>query len=339
MIASRVRGHATALELLERAQAQGRVAHAYAFVGPPGIGKKLVALAFAQSLLCSRPLREVERTKACGQCPACMRVERGSHPDLMLLAPTPPKDNPRGNVAIRLDAIRELERLAALRPAEGPWKVFIIDDAERMTPETPQAFLKTLEEPPDRTVLVLILAQLRALPPTVLSRCQVVRFAPLTETEVAAVLREHGADDDTARFLARACQGRVGLALARDARAWQAERDGAVALLRKISAEGSEALFNQVEALGRDRSQVAELTEALWLWHRDLLCVKAGGDPRLVMASDSLAELSRAAEATSLEAIVEALVACREAWQALQGNVSPRLTLEVLLSRLALKAA
>lgn len=262
---------------------------------------------------------------------ACRRVEAGTHPDCHLIVPD--------GQNIKIEQIRELERLAALKPYEGPWKIFVVDEAERMPPLTANALLKTLEEPPDRAVLILILSQAKALPPTVLSRCQVVRFAPLGEADAVAVLRRHGMDEATARFLARACQGRIGLALARDAVHWEERRDRAVALLRKVSAEGGETLFNSVEALGRDRDQASQLIETVWLWHRDLLCAKAGGDPRLLVSSDRQAELTGAAAATSWEAIFDALVACREAWQALQGNVSPRLTLEVLLSRLALAAA
>jgi len=258
-------------------------------------------------------------------------VAAGTHPDCRLIAPD--------GQAIKIDQIRELERLAALTPHEGPRKVFIVDEAERMPPVTANALLKTLEEPPARTVIILLLSQAKALPPTVLSRCQLVRFAPLTEAEAVAVLWERGVDEATARFLARACQGRVGVALARGPAAWRDRRDNAVALLREVNAEGGEALFNSVEALGRERAQAAELIEAVWLWYRDLLCAKAGGDPRLLVSSDRQAELTRAAEATSWEAILDALGACREAWQALEGNVSPRLTLEVLLSRLTLKAA
>jgi DNA polymerase-3 subunit delta' len=359
-----IHGHAAVLELLNRAVALDRVAHAYAFVGPSGVGRKLTGLAFAQALLCSsRPLTlpsppgggeeglfasgtapepsplRGPRLAGCGRCSACRKVERSVHPDLTLVSPTPPKDNARGNPAIRLDTIREVERLAALRPVEGPLKVFILDDAEKMTPETPQAFLKTLEEPPDRTVFILILPQVRALPPTVLSRCQIVRFTPLAEADAVTVLRENGVEEAAARFLARVCQGRVGLALARDPGAWRERRDDAVALLERVAAEGGEALLTSVEALGRDRAQAAELIEAVWLWHRDLLCARAGADPQLFISVDRQDDLSLAAGARSWAAILDGLAACREAWQAIQGNVSPRLTLEVMLGRLALRAA
>src|SRR5262249_59322983 len=120
-------------------------------------GRMTAALAFAAELLGS-PSRQ--------------------HPDLHVIVPTPPDSNPKGARAIRINAIRELERLAALRPAAARRKVFVLDEVERMTRDTPHALLKTLEEPPPATVIILILPRARAVPATGLSRCHVLRFAP-----------------------------------------------------------------------------------------------------------------------------------------------------------------
>lgn len=326
-----IRGQSAAVEVLSRAIATGRVAHAYAFVGPSGVGRKLTALAFAQALLCP--------SGGCGGCLPCQKVERGVHPDLLVIGPTPPESNPRGTLAIRLDAIRELERWAQLRPAEGPWKVFIIDEAGRMTPETPQAFLKTLEEPPARTVIILILSQTLELPATVISRCQVVRFVPLGEDETTTLLEARGMDGPAARLLARASQGRPGFALAQDPGVWVEQREQALSILADVAAGGAGALFKWAESLGRDRAQVEQLIETWWLWYRDLLCAKAGGDPRLLIHGDRQGDLAAAAGGRSWEELFQGLGSCRDAWQALQGNVSPRLTLETMLSRLVLRAA
>lgn len=329
-----IRGHAAQLELLARAIESDRVAHAYAFVGPSGIGKKLASLAFAQALLCPSPRSfdgGRDRLNACGHCSACRRVEAGVHPDCRLV-------HPEGQ-SIKIEQVRNLERMASLKPYEAKWKVFIVDEAERLGLVAANALLKTLEEPPARTVIILILSQVKALPPTVLSRCQVVRFARLGQGEAGQLLKDHGLDEPTAEFLARACQGQVGLALARGPALLRERRDQAVALLSEIAARGPEALFAGVETLGRDRAQVTELIEAVWLWHRDLLCAKAGGDWRLLISGDRQVELAEASGTTSWEAILQALEACRDAWKALEANVSPRLTLEVLLTRLTLKAA
>jgi DNA polymerase-3 subunit delta' len=258
-------------------------------------------------------------------------VERLVHPDCHLIVPD--------GQHIKIEQIREVERLAALTPYEGRVKVFLVDDAERMTLPTANALLKTLEEPPDRTVLILILSQIRALPATVLSRCQVVRFDPLPEEDAVALMTERGVGAEQARLLARACQGRVGLALSLDPAAWLARRDLALSILTDVTAKGAEAMFTQGEKLGRDRTQAEQIIETYWLWYRDLLCVKAGGGERLTIHADRQAELARAAATSSWEEILQGLAHCREAWQALQGNVSPRLTLEVTLARLALRAA
>lgn len=286
-----IHGQDKAVALLRRAVAADRVAHAYAFVGPAGSGRKLTALSLAKALV------------APGDTAAAARVDRGAHPDVRLIEPTPPESNPKGALALRIESIRALERLAALRPVRAPWKVFIVDEADRMTTATPQAFLKTLEEPPARTVIVLILSHLRALPATVLSRCQVVRFRP-RPVDGAQALLPAGRDEARRRALAVLAEAEVG---------------------------GGDAILKAGEAVGRERQAAETLVETCLLWYRDLLCRQAGGDPRLLVFG---AVAARPRESRPLGEVVAGLAACREAWQALQGNVSPRLTVEVLLSRL-----
>ena len=291
-----IRGQDEAVGLLRRALAAQRVAHAYAFVGPEGSGRKATALALASALV------------APGGGAAAARIERGSHPDVRLLGPTPPPSNPKGTPALRIETVREMERLAALKPAEAEWKVFILDEAEKMTLATPQAVLKTLEEPPARTVIVLILPHLRALPATVLSRCQVVRFRPRVLEGVPALLPDVR-----------------GEAHVRSLR-----------LLAEAREHGVEAILRLGEQIGRDRAAAETFVEACWIWHRDLLCGLASGAPRLAAFGE--ARPGPAGEGT-LERVLGALRDCREAWLALQGSVSPRLSVEVLLARLTGKAA
>jgi len=269
-----------AIELLRRALASDRVAHAYAFIGPSGAGRMTAALAFAAELLGS-PSRQ--------------------HPDLHVIVPTPPESNPKGARAIRINAIRELERVAALKPVAARRKVFVLDEAERMTADTPQAFLKTLEEPPPATVIILILPRARAVPATILSRCQVVRFA---------------ARDDAGAAQARA----------------QARE-----ILAEAKAQGFEALFRRLDRVDREKAEA--LADAYWLLCRDLLLARSGAPASLLIDADHAAELARDAEGWTIDQIVATIDLCRQAYDALLRNVAPRLTLEVLLSRLALRAA
>ena len=128
------------------------------------------------------------------------------------------------------------------------------------------------------------------------------------------------------------------MALAQDPRNFSERRDLALSVLAEVAAGGAEPLFNRSETLVRDRAQAESFIETYWLWYRDLLCAKAGGDHRLIIHDDRQAELAQTARASSYEEIIQGLRHCREAWQALQGNVSPRLTVEITLARLALGA-
>jgi DNA polymerase-3 subunit delta' len=247
------------------------------------------------------------------------------HPDCRLVVPTPPADNPKGVLAIRIDDVRTLEHWAALTPHEGPRKIFVVDDADRMTADTPHALLKTLEEPPPRTVLILILANARALPPTVLSRCQRVRFRPLAEGEVAGLLEARGVDPATARQRARVSGGQVGRALEADLAELDARAAAALALLQTPFVRQARLLDEA--SLDRDRGVVAGYLEVYWRLCRDALCVQAGADPTLLFEPDrpEAAELAaRIPQAT----LVGALGGVKEAWLALEGHVSPRLCLE-----------
>src|SRR5947199_7928741 len=288
-----IRDQPRAVALLRRALDTDRVAHAYAFVGPPGAGRMTTALAFAQALVCP--------DAGCGACQACRLAGLRQHPDLHVISPTPPETNPRGARAIRIDAIRGLERQAALRPVMAPRKLFVLDEAERMTGEAPQAFLKTLEEPPAATVLILVLPRARALPATVVSRCQVVRFEPRS-AESAVVARAR-----------------------------------ARTLLAEVRAEGADLMFSRTERL--DRETAEGLVDAYWLLCRDLVLAKAGAPASLLADAARAVELAREAEAWTLDELLQSIDLCRQARQALARNVAPRLTLEVILSRLALRAA
>jgi DNA polymerase III subunit delta' len=290
-----IEGQPRAVALLRRALDSERVAHAYAFVGPAGSGRTTTALAFAQALLC-------ETGAACGKCRGCRLGAEGKHPDLHVIVPTPPESNPKGARAIRIGAVRGLEHEASLRPVMARQKIFVLDDADRMTGETPQAILKTLEEPPAHTVLILILARTRALPATVISRCQLVRFAP----------RDDG----------------------------QAEgRDEAIALLTEVRDKGVEALFRRSQAFDRDRERAERVVDTLWLFARDLLVVRAGGPLGLLIHGSQVDAITREAERWTLDGILAVIDLCREAREALAVNVTPRLTVEIVASRLALGAA
>jgi DNA polymerase III gamma/tau subunit len=286
-----------AVEQLTRALASDRVAHAYAFVGPAGSGRFTTALAFAAALLCEHP----RRCAASGTpCRGCRLVAARQHPDLHVVVPTPPESNPKGARAIRIGAVRELERQASLRPAMARRRVLVLDEAERMTGEAPQAFLKFLEEPPPETVVILVLPRTRAVPATVISRCQIVRFRARGEADTVAAAAE------------------------------------AAAALAEAREHGAPAIFKRTERVDRERAEA--LVDGCWQHCRDLMLLRAGAPAALLTDPTQAEALGAEAERWTDEGLYAAVEVCRQAHLSLVGNVTPRLTVDVMLSRLAGRA-
>lgn len=236
----RLIGNERVKETLRRMLLAERVPGALCFTGEAGVGKKLFALELAKALLCRAP----EGVEACDRCPSCARVTRiaypllddteankkiiwSEHPDVGLVRPA--------GRFINVAPMREIEREANFRPFEGAARVLLIEEADQLNEASSNALLKTLEEPPQTTHLILLTARPAALLPTIRSRCQTIRFAPLTVAEIEKHLlsSDKKTEQADARLLARASQGSIGRALALDAKAYRARRD---ALLEIVGA-------------------------------------------------------------------------------------------------------
>lgn len=201
-------GHRRVVSLLSRAVARESVPPSLLLAGPAGVGKRRVALALAEASNCLTPKSGsgLERD-ACGECAACRRIARGVHPDVITL-------EPGDTGAIKIEQVRDVIDRAGYRPFEGRRRVVIADEADAMTADAQSALLKILEEPPAASVFALVSARPDALLPTVQSRCPRLRFGPLSEGEIVAVLtRDHGYSESDARSVAAEAGGSVGQAL------------------------------------------------------------------------------------------------------------------------------
>lgn len=233
-------GHRVALESLERCLSSGRIPQALLFRGPARVGKATVAKAFAKALLC-----DDETAGACGRCPACRLVETGSHPDLLTVrreAKRPKAGENPADVAeedlsafIRIDQIREMARLAGMAPRQGRRRVFLVDPADRMNPESQNALLKTLEEPPGEAVVILLADRPHLLLPTVRSRCFTLGFSSLPTAELAHGLEARGLPADEARTRAALAEGRPGQALGVELDELRERREGLLEALETLS--------------------------------------------------------------------------------------------------------
>jgi DNA polymerase-3 subunit delta' len=179
-----VRGHDRVVASLRRAAEGGRLPHALLFVGPEGVGKRLFAQTLAQALLCERSRESA--FEPCGACPACHQVAAGSHPDVLTVS------KPEDRHELPIDAIRQLNHDLALAPMRGRRRLAIVDDADDLSDEASNAFLKTLEEPPPGAVLILVGTAPELQLDTILSRCRVVRFEPLAEADLGPILLAQG---------------------------------------------------------------------------------------------------------------------------------------------------
>ena len=207
------------VQSLRKGLEQGRLPHAFLFVGPEGIGKKTFALRFAQALLCERvPEAKLD---PCGHCPSCRQVMAGTNPDLLQVG------KPEDKNELPIKVIRDLNADLGLKPSRGTRKVAIVDDADDLNDEAANAFLKTLEEPPPGSALILVGTSAEVQLDTLVSRCRVVRFDPLPEAELVAVLLEQHVADDPEAALRLAQLGEGSVARARGL------ADPALALFRR----------------------------------------------------------------------------------------------------------
>lgn len=213
---SKIVGHRSWIEAFARVVARGRLAHAYLFVGPNGVGKRLFALELARTLLCERT--DPARFEACDACPACKLMDAGTHPDCFVVG------RPEDKNEMPVETMRTLCANFSLKSSRGRGKIGILDDADDLNEESANCFLKTLEEPPPGSVFILLCSSLEGQLPTIRSRCQTIRFAPLPEDEVKQVLmRQELPDPALLPRLVRLAGGSPGEALGlADAALWDA---------------------------------------------------------------------------------------------------------------------
>jgi DNA polymerase-3 subunit delta' len=259
-------GHAHAKEILLRAARRDRVPHAFLFAGPDGVGKRRMALAMLSFLVCRD---RGDADDACGQCRPCRMVEAGTFADLAVLAPE------KGT--IKIDTIREATPRLNFQPLVGPWKCLLIDDAHTMTLEAANAALKTLEEPPDRTLFVLVTSHPDELPRTVMSRCVTLHFGALPTADVAAlVARERDIPEDDALAAAALSRGSPGRALRLLDSPILAEREAFIATFLDLAGKGPADRLDFANGIASSKEEAADTAILLESLIQDVLLAAAG---------------------------------------------------------------
>jgi len=313
-------GHDWAVRSLDRAVTDDRPAHAYLISGTPQIGKTTLARSLALALNC----RSSNSARPCGQCRSCQLVKAGKHPDVQLIEP----DGAR----IKIDQVRALQHALSLRPVEGRYRVAIFDQFEVATTEAQNALLKTLEEPPDYVVLIVLASDPELLLPTIVSRCQQVPLRPLTIAQVReALIKQWHVEANQANLLAHLSGGRLGWAVgaASDSSIMPARAKYLDDLQGLLKADRV-ARFTYAEDLTK-KSDLARSAIDLWrTWWRDVLLASSGSSAELINI-DRAAEIQALAPRIDLNQAKSAADACGRALWQMDRNVTARLVVEVLL--------
>ena len=336
---SDIRGQDRALRALGLAMDQDRFHHAYRFEGPDGVGKELAALGLAKVLNCreGRTLSleagdgqgAVTLPDFCGACLSCRKIESGNHPDVMTMSTEKKK------TVITIKQVRELHGYVMYPPSEGEAKIVIVRDADRVTEEAANAFLKLLEEPPARTHFFLVTSRPHRLLPTITSRSVPVRFSPLETADMNAVLRGLLPDEPEERRegIAAMSGGSVSTAMAQVTEEWSEALEHVVALDRAF-AGGVQDVVQALDDIPMGREETGRLLSLLEMWYRDVAYLGATGDRQGLMLKALEDEVARRAETLDPGAASNMTLQIPEHRALLENYVNPRMVIERLYMQL-----
>jgi DNA polymerase-3 subunit delta' len=297
-------GQEKALNILKGCINKERIPHAIFFAGDEGIGKKLTAINFAKALNCTgasdgpdlfadKPAKQDTAVfkDACDKCSSCIKIDKGNHPDLFMIEP----EGDGGQ--IKVSAIRQLEESMSYKPFEGQWKIAIIDNTDRMNTSASNAFLKTLEEPSQKSLLILISSRPDTMLATIRSRCQRVNFSPLPIDTMSGLLQDKYAefDHEQASLLSTLSGGRLGYALNENL---IAQRDWSFDIFNQM-------LGNPEDNIWEDRHAMEEWFEWGQLHLRDIAVFKATGREDLIINKDRINEIKNIARGSILKDILK----------------------------------
>jgi DNA polymerase III subunit delta' len=293
-------GHQDEIKFLQNVLQSQRIAHAFLFYGPEGIGKEYIAMQFATSLLCEKPVKG----EACGKCSSCVRVQHQTHPNLIRI------EQKESDTFLKIDTIREFRKEIGLKAFEGSRRVYLIPDSDRMMPQAANALLKTLEEPSDNVILILIATDLNAILPTIISRCQLVRFYRLSRDLIKSqLINQYQVAELEAELYALLAEGSLGRAKHLVEGEFLNARNQALEIISGFTGAKMIRVFRTAEELLGIDLDFAELTDLLTLWFRDILVYKrtADGSHGLLMNPDKSVAVAASALNWSVDQLEEAI--------------------------------
>lgn len=310
-------------EHLQNAIAQDKVSHAYIINGERNCGKEFMAKAFSQSLQCENR----DGVEPCGECHSCLQAQSLNHPDIIFVSHEKPN-------TISVDDIRnQINGTVDIMPYDRPKKIYIINDGELMTVQAQNALLKTLEEPPEYVVIIILTNNMDMFLPTILSRCVVLNFKPVRDELVKEFLMSKmQIPDYKADICVAFARGNVGKArLLANSEEFDKVKDEALALLKNINDMEINEIITAIKKIIDYKFDVNDYLDIFSIWYRDMLLFKATHDANGLVFREELAYIIKVADKSTyegIEAIIDALEKCK---QRLRANVNFELSIELLL--------
>lgn len=315
-------GHETIKTNLKKAIRVHKVSHAYIFVGEAGMGRKSLADAFSLKLFCEKNGEE-----ACMTCHSCKQVLSRNHPDLIYVTHEKP-----GSIGVE-DIRRQINDTVSIRPYSSHYKIYIVDEAEKMTIQAQNALLKTIEEPPDYVIIILITTNQEIFLPTILSRCVQLKLKPLKDSVVKEYLTEHfDLKDQDADICAAFSRGNLGKAIhlvsSDDFKLLHSEL---LYLLKHLKEMNISELLNYIKRLKEENIDIYDCLDFMQLWYRDVLMFKVTKDVNLLIFKDEYPAINEISQKSGYEGLENILSSIDKARVRLNANVNMELVLELML--------
>lgn len=309
-------------EHLQNAIAMNKVSHAYIINGERSSGKEFVAKVFAAALQC-----EKGGTEPCGECHSCIQAKSGSQPDIIFVA----HDKPN---TIGVEDIRtQINNDIGIKPYSSPRKIYIMNEGEKMTVQAQNALLKTLEEPPEYAVILILTTNVEALLPTILSRCVVLNMKPVPDHKVKKFLMEElKIPDYKANICVAFARGNIGKAkMLASSEEFEKVKEEAVTLVKNINDMDISEVVKAIKKISEYQFDVTDYLDILSVWYRDALLFKATKDANSLIFKNEIQSIRKVADRSTYEGIETIVKALQQAKRRLEANVNFDLTMELLL--------
>lgn len=316
---SKIYGHEKTIKALKKAIENDQLFHCYLFTGEESIGKKLVALYFAKTLLCKKG-----GTEPCNSCNSCLKFDNMNHPDLKFIEPE--------KSLIKKEIIDNIIKTINVSPLESKRKIIIIDDCDKMGMEAQNALLKTLEEPPSYINMILITSNTKALIPTILSRSQIVKFHPVrSEIIKQLIVAQYGKSEEEASFIAHFTRGSIGKSIDLcETEDFFERRDKTINIIHNIVSGDRLNIINSVDYFLENKEYIHEIVDIILYWFRDLMIYKEVGSSQLILNRDKIQLLSNESF-LDIDKINDIIDNVMETKKLIDSNVNYQLAIEAML--------